>query len=104
MRSVREFTIAPEDPFLRTGESMPIPFAIDELVQTQITSDEALKIARLDTEKAYRDLTPYRVLVELVDDNWHVDYELTNREAQGGGAHYLIDAQSGKIRSKRYEQ
>jgi uncharacterized membrane protein YkoI len=70
----------------------------------QITSDEALKIARLDAEKAYRDLSPYRVHLELDDDCWHVDYELKNRQSNGGGPHYVIDAQTGAIRKKRYEQ
>ena len=83
---------------------MPLPVAAEEPVQTQITSDEALKIARLGAERAYRDLTPYRVLVELAEDGWRVGYELTNPQAQGGGAHYVIDARTGKIRSKRYEQ
>jgi hypothetical protein len=69
-----------------------------------ITSDEALRIARLDAEKAYRELTPYRALVELVQDGWCVNYELKNRQAQGGGAHYVIDAKTGTIRSKKYEQ
>ena len=83
---------------------MPPPVAAAHPVLVQITSDEALKIARLDAERMYRDLSPYRALVELVQDGWRVDYELTNRQAQGGGAHYVIDAQTGKIRSKRYEQ
>ena len=82
---------------------MPLPVATEDHVQTQITSDEALKIAGLHAERSYRDLTPYRVLVELAEDGWRVDYELTNRQAQGGGAHYVIDARTGKIRSKRYE-
>jgi hypothetical protein len=65
----------------------------------KITSDEALTTARLDAEKAYRDLSPYRVMIELHVDGWHVDYELRNQQHQGGGAHYVIDAQSGAIRS-----
>jgi hypothetical protein len=71
-----------------------------------ITSDQALLIARLDAEKVYRDLTPYRVHValELDPEGWHVDYELKNGQAQGGGAHYVIDRETGKILSKRYEQ
>jgi hypothetical protein len=69
-----------------------------------ITSDEALKIARLDAEKAYRDLSAYRVFVERDHDGWHVDYELKNRHSHGGGPHYVIDAQTGAIHSKRYEQ
>jgi hypothetical protein len=68
--------------------------------------DQALLIARLDAEKAYRDLSPYQVQValHLDPDSWRVDYELKNRKSQGGGAHYLIDRQTGKILSKRYEQ
>jgi hypothetical protein len=69
-----------------------------------VTSDMAHRIARLDAEKAYRDLSPFRVFVELNDDGWYVDYELKNRQSQGGGAHYVIDAQSGIIRQKKYEQ
>jgi hypothetical protein len=83
---------------------MPTSTAIEDAVKEQITSDEALKIARLDAEKVYRDLTQYRIVVELHEDDWHVDYELKNRHAQGGGPHYVIDANAGTIRSKKYEQ
>jgi hypothetical protein len=83
---------------------VPVMSATVAAASPTITSDEALRTARLDAEKAYRDLTPYRDLVELMQDGWRVDYELKNRQAQGGGAHYLIDAQTGAIRSKRCEQ
>lgn len=69
-----------------------------------VTSDQALRIARLDAEKAYRDLSPYRIHVELADDGWHVDYQLKNPQSHGGGPHYVIDAQTGAILTKRYEQ
>jgi hypothetical protein len=82
---------------------MPTPIAATP-VPAQISSDQALIIARLDAEKAYRDLTPYRVLVELQADGWHVDFELKNQQAQGGGPHYVIDRQTGIIRTKKYEQ
>jgi uncharacterized membrane protein YkoI len=82
----------------------PTTTAAEDIVLTPITSDQALQIARLDAEKAYRDLTPFRVLLELGQDGWHVDYELKNRQTHGGGAHYVIDAQTGKILTKRYEQ
>jgi hypothetical protein len=78
--------------------------AIEDALQEQITSDQALKVARLDAEKTYRDLTPYRILVELHQDGWHVDYEPKNRHSQGGGPHYVIDTRLGTIRSKVYEQ
>ena len=73
-------------------------------VTATVTSDQAVRIARLDAEKAYRDLTPFFIHVELDDDGWHVDYELKNRQSNGGGPHYVIDAQTGVIRTKRYEQ
>jgi hypothetical protein len=68
-----------------------------------ISSDEALKIARVDAERAYRDLSIYRVIVSCEPDGWHVDYELKDANSRGGGAHYIIDA-AGKIISKKYEQ
>ena len=83
---------------------MPTTTAAEDSIQRQITCDEALKIGRLDAEKAYRDLSGYRVLVELHPDGWHVDYELKNRQSHGGGAHYVIDVQTGTICTKRYEQ
>jgi hypothetical protein len=69
-----------------------------------VTSDQALHIARLDGEKAYGDLSEYRVTLVLEDDGWHVDYELKNPEWNGGGPHYLIDRSTGQILAKRYEQ
>lgn len=69
-----------------------------------ITSDQALRVGRLDAEKAYRDLSPFYARIELHDDGWHVDYELKNKLSHGGGPHYVIDAQTGIICTKRYEQ
>ena len=69
-----------------------------------ITSDQALRIARLDAEIAYRDLSPFYVRIELHDDGWHIDYELKNTRSNGGSPHYVIDAETGVIRTKRYEQ
>lgn len=73
-------------------------------VKQPVSSDQALTIARLDAEKAYRDLSVYEVRIVLKPDGWHVDYELKNPEAHGGGPHYVIDPVNGKILSKRYEQ
>ncbi|MFL5340066.1 MAG: hypothetical protein ACJ8F7_07935 [Gemmataceae bacterium] len=67
-------------------------------------SDEVLKIARLDAERAYRDLTPYRIAIVLEADGWHVDYQLKNTALSGGGPHYVIDPTTGAILVKRYEQ
>jgi hypothetical protein len=72
--------------------------------RTAITSDQALRIARLDAEKAYGDLTPYRVTLVLEDDGWHVDFDLKNLLWNGGAPHYLIDPISGAILWKRYDQ
>ena len=69
-----------------------------------ITSDEALKIARLDGEKAYRDLSDYRVVVVMEADGWHIDYDLKDPNWNGGGPHYIIDASDGRILWKIYEQ
>jgi hypothetical protein len=72
----------------------------------RLTSDEILRIARLDAEKAYRDLSPYRIRVTLSDERtgWQVDYELKDENAEGGGASYVIDPFSGAIVSKKYYQ
>jgi hypothetical protein len=69
-----------------------------------LTSDEVLKIARLDAERAYRDLAPYRIGIVLEADGWHVDYQLKDPNLNGGGPHYVIDPDNGVILSKRYEQ
>jgi hypothetical protein len=69
-----------------------------------LACDEVLRIAHQDAIKAYRDLSSYRVTVVLGEDGWHVDYELTKALVAGGGPHYVIDAKSGAILHKRYEQ
>jgi hypothetical protein len=70
----------------------------------QITEEEALEVARLDAERAYRDLSPYRVEVTLEPDGWHIEYRFKNSNVNGGGPHYVIDAQTGAILSKMYYQ
>ena len=77
---------------------------IEKVMIPSITSDQALKIARLDAERIYRDLSPYRASVSLEPDGWHVDYELKDSSRQGGGPHYLIDPGDGAILTKQYEQ
>jgi hypothetical protein len=72
--------------------------------QSQISCDEALKIARTDAERVYRDLSIYRISVSLENDGWLVDYELKDPQLNGGGPHYVIDPKTGSIVSKRYEQ
>jgi hypothetical protein len=74
------------------------------LTVPSITSDQALRIARLDAERVYRDLSPYRASIALEQDGWHVDYELKDARLQGGGPHYVIDPVDGAILTKQYEQ
>jgi hypothetical protein len=69
-----------------------------------IPADEILRIAQADAGHAYGNLLQFRVTLALADDGWHVDYELADSQLNGGGPHYVIDAVSGKIVSKRYEQ
>lgn len=69
-----------------------------------VTSDEALRVARADAEKVYRELQHYRIEITFDADGWHIDYELRDPEEQGGGPHYVIDASTGAIVSKKYYQ
>lgn len=69
-----------------------------------LTSDEALRIARADAERVYRELHLCRIEITLESDGWHIDYELKDPTLQGGGPHYVIDAITGVILAKRYEQ
>jgi hypothetical protein len=69
-----------------------------------ISADEALRIARLDAERVYGDLSAYRIVIALKPTGWHVDYDLADLQTAGGGPHYVIDSGTGAIVSKRYEQ
>jgi hypothetical protein len=69
-----------------------------------IAGDRALSIARADAQNAYRDLVAFRIQLVLEADGWHIDYELKDPRLKGGGPHYVIDAQSGAIVSKVYQQ
>jgi hypothetical protein len=73
-------------------------------IPPQLSGDAALRVAQADAEKVYRDLSGYRIVLALESDGWHVDYELKSPTAVGGGPHYVIDAVSGAIARKRYEQ
>jgi hypothetical protein len=53
--------------------------------QAPLSSDEALKIARVDAEGVYRDLSSYRICILLEADGWHVDYKLKDPCMNGGG-------------------
>ena len=45
-----------------------------------------------------------RFIAAVFDEHEHVDYELLDAVRDGGGPHYVIDARTGKILAKRYEQ
>lgn len=55
-------------------------------------------------EKVYRDLSRFNIRVALEADGWHVDYTLKDERTRGGGPHYVIDALTGGILSKRDER
>jgi hypothetical protein len=69
-----------------------------------VSGAQALAVAEADAIRAYRDLSPYRVEILLEADGWHIDYRLKGPARKGGGPHYIIDATTGAIVSKRYEQ
>jgi hypothetical protein len=69
-----------------------------------LSAAHVLGIAQADALQAYRDLSAYEIRLTLEADGWHVDYELKGPGLKGGGPHYVIDASSGTIVSKRYEQ
>ena len=75
-----------------------------QLLTPQLSSDEVLRVARLDADRAYRDLTRFVIRIAREPDGWHVDFELQDAVARGGGPHYVIDPESGVIVTKRYEQ
>ena len=80
------------------------PSVSQQRSQPPISGDQALRIAETDAMAAYGNLSDYRIILALEQDGWHVDYELKNPHALGGGPHYLIDPTSGTILWKKYEQ
>lgn len=68
-----------------------------------ITKEQAIDAVKKDAESAYQDLSLFNVSATLESDGWHVDY-LLKKPIPGGGPHYVVDAYSGKIVTKRYEQ
>jgi hypothetical protein len=69
-----------------------------------IPCDQALRVGRVDAEQTYRDLSHYRITIQLEEDGWHIDYDLPKAGWAGGGPHYVIDATTGTILEKRHEQ
>jgi hypothetical protein len=75
-----------------------------QILTAQLSSDEVLRIARLDAERVYRDLSRFVIRITPEPDGWHVDFDLKDATARGGGPHYVIAPESGAIVTKRYEQ
>ena len=71
---------------------------------TPLAGAQALAIAQADAMNVYRDLSPYSIRLALEDDGWHVDYDLKDPKFKGGGPHYVIDAFTGAVVFKRYDQ
>jgi hypothetical protein len=71
-----------------------------------LTKEEALRIVEKDVLHTYdaRDLAAYHVRATLESDGWHIDYDLKDKQLEGGGPHYVIDRHSGAILSRRHEQ
>lgn len=69
-----------------------------------ISRDQALIVARADAKTVYSDLSAYVENIENAGGVWRIDYELADPQAQGGGPHYIVSAETGEVLSKRYEQ
>ena len=69
-----------------------------------ISEEQAREIAAAEAGQAYVDLSPYTVTARLDGGSWLVDYDLTDETLLGGGPHFVIDASSGEITARRYEQ
>jgi hypothetical protein len=80
------------------------PGMIETIEVPAVTAERALGIAQADAATAYRDLSQYRIRLELESDGWHIDYELKDPHMKGGGPHYVIDRLTGALLSRRYEQ
>ena len=72
--------------------------------ELMISKDHAIEIANRDAVMHYNDLSIYTIHVELIDDNWKIDYEFKDKKLDGGGPHYIISGQSGKILESHFYQ
>lgn len=70
-----------------------------------VTRQQAIAIAEADAVAAYgQALNVLTLEVALHDDGWHVEYHMRRPRWAGGGPHYVIDADTGAIVSKKYHQ
>jgi hypothetical protein len=71
-----------------------------------ISRQQAVTLAEADALPMYGPewLNSLRLQVTLQDDGWHVEYHQWRPRHTGGGPHYVIDATTGAIVSKKYYQ
>jgi hypothetical protein len=73
-----------------------------------VPSHQALAVATADAQEAYGgNLGCFRIEIRLEDDGWHIEHYIHQRNGSriaGGGPHYVIDATTGSIISKKYYQ
>lgn len=69
-----------------------------------LSAADVLRIAQQDAQTAYGDLSVFKITLLRCPDGWHVNYDLTEPLSAGGGPHYVIDPDTGVIRTRRYEQ
>jgi hypothetical protein len=71
-----------------------------------ISGDEALRISHEDATRVYRGelRTRFKITICFEQDGWHIDYDPKDPNANGGGPHYIVDASTGQIVFKRYDQ
>jgi len=71
-----------------------------------ISVQQAITIAETDALPMYGAewLNKLMLEVTLHDDGWHIEYRQWRPRHTGGGPHYVIDATTGVIVSKKYYQ
>ena len=76
-------------------------------IPPSIEVHEALAICHADGLLAYEQLHHYEIEIFLEKDGWHIEYGIRQRNGSrvaGGGPHYVVDATTGEILSKKYYQ
>ena len=71
-----------------------------------ISRQQAITVAEADAMPVYGAewLNKLMLRVALHDDGWNVEYHQWRPRHTGGGPHYVIDATTGAIVSKKYYQ
>ena len=72
--------------------------------EARLAVADVLRFAQDDAQEVYGDLSAFKITLCRCADGWHVDFDLTDELSAGGGPHYVIDPETGAIRSRRYEQ